>query len=421
MDNFTLRLTEKLKEYAYNPQDPELNYDLAIMYENLGQTASAITFFLRCAERTPIKELAYECLLRLSACYNRQGNRNHTVITVLKHAVALLPKRPEAYFIISRTHERGRNYVEGYTYASMGLENADFNLPPLRTYVEYPGKYGIIFEKAICGFWWGRNIKSRRILAQLTEDYWDIMDPIHRASVESNLKTIGAGPRSVTFKDYNQSMHDRLKFKFKDSDKVDRNFSQLYQDMFVLAAHNGKRNGTFLEIGGYLPWEGNNTALLETRFGWTGTSIEIVESWANQYRAERKTNVICADAVTADYNKILSEVAVNGIVDYLQVDCDPAKTTFEILLTIPFDKYKFGVVTYEHDYFIDMTRSYREKARKYLEALGYVLVVGNVGPTDFASIEDWWVHPDIIDADTIAKLKNTEAKVVEIDKFMLND
>ena len=46
-------------------------------------------------------------------------------------------------------------------------------------------------------------------------------------------------------------------------------------------------------------------------------------------------------------------------IDYLQLDCDPPVITYKILLKIPFDKVKFGVITYEHDHYNDITNSYR--------------------------------------------------------------
>jgi len=31
-----------------------------------------------------------------------------------------------------------------------------------------------------------------------------------------------------------------------------------------------------------------------------------------------------------------------------------------------------------------------------LESKGYVLVVSNVSPNDWAIYEDWWCHPDLV-------------------------
>ncbi len=37
---------------------------------------------------------------------------------------------------------------------------------------------------------------------------------------------------------------------------------------------------------------------------------------------------------------------------------------------------------------------YRKKSRKILQKAGYVLVAGNISPSDDAPFEDWWVHKD---------------------------
>jgi len=69
---------------------------------------------------------------------------------------------------------------------------------------------------------------------------------------------------------YKKEDHSKLRYKFKDSKKIEKNYSQVYQDMFVLSMLDGKKNGTYLEIGASDPIVDNNTYLLETEFGWKG-------------------------------------------------------------------------------------------------------------------------------------------------------
>ena len=140
----------------------------------------------------------------------------------------------------------------------------------------------------------------------------------------------------------------------------------------------------------------------------------------NNYNQIRKNKAICKNALELDYEKLLGEHFESNIIDYLQLDCEPSKSTFEILLNIPFDKYKFSVITYEHDHFIDATQSYRTKSRNYLKLMGYELIVNDVGPTDWYSFEDWWIHPDLIDKKTIDNLKNIIEGVNQSEKYMLN-
>ena len=68
-----------------------------------------------------------------------------------------------------------------------------------------------------------------------------------------------------------------------------------------------------------------------------------------------------------DYIKLLNENYKSTNIDYLQLDCDPPNITFDILSKIPFDNYKFGVITYEHDHYNDITGKYREKSREFLK------------------------------------------------------
>ena len=61
---------------------------------------------------------------------------------------------------------------------------------------------------------------------------------------------------------YDNSKFERLRTKFNGSEKIERNYSQCYQDMFVLTMLNNPTHGTYLEIGSADPYYGNNTALL---------------------------------------------------------------------------------------------------------------------------------------------------------------
>jgi hypothetical protein len=77
-----------------------------------------------------------------------------------------------------------------------------------------------------------------------------------------------------------------------------------------------------------------------------------------------------------------------------------------LLLNIPFDDYKFAVITYEHDYYVDVTKSYRKKSRRYLQMMGYEMIVNDVSPDGQSNFEDWWVHPDLVSRETIEKMKS---------------
>jgi hypothetical protein len=188
---------------------------------------------------------------------------------------------------------------------------------------------------------------------------------------------------------------DKLKNLFKDSDKIEKNFSQAYQDLFVLTMLNGKTSGKYIEIGGNNPVVINNTYLLESQFKWKGFSLDIDDSMAKIYNLVRANKCECFDATKFDYNKKIKSLKwKTNQIDYLSVDCEPAMTTFAALKKIPHDEYRFSVITYETDVYKDGNQA-KELSRNFLQKLGYQLVSADVcnGGNPY---EDWYVDPQIV-------------------------
>ena len=196
---------------------------------------------------------------------------------------------------------------------------------------------------------------------------------------------------------------------FKNSDKIKTNYSEVFQDIFVLQCLNGKKNGIYLEIGAAGPVSGNNTYLLEKEFGWTGLSIDygyddwddsvvitcdnqsfsrsgFKKYWEGKWHKDRDQPLLLTNAITCDWKNILN----NTIIDYLQVDIDPPGGTYECLERLPFDTVDFKVITYEHDAYAEP--EWRIKSRKFLESKGYVLIAGNISKEYGSPFEDWWVN-----------------------------
>lgn len=197
MDN----LVKAIGAYAQDPENAEKNYAVATIYFDMGQTAAALSYYLRTAERTDDKNLAYLCLLKIGLCFEQQGDRGNSVRGAYKHAVCLLPRRPEAYYLLARYYERVNDHVSGYLFAEQGLQLADFNLPPLRSWVEYRGRYCLVFQKAVSAWWWGKPDESRNLLLELWNEH--DMDDVHRIAVENNLKTLNVPydkGRKITYK-----------------------------------------------------------------------------------------------------------------------------------------------------------------------------------------------------------------------------
>lgn len=211
-----------------------------------------------------------------------------------------------------------------------------------------------------------------------------------------------------------------LKTIFNGYEKIEKNYSQAYQDIFVLSMLDGKEGGTYLEIGSGHPTSGSNSYLLEKVFNWKGLSID--KEVDSIFYQKRNNSTLISDALDIDYKATLPLFFPNStIIDYLQIDCDPPKQSYEILKKIPFEMYKFSVITFEHDYYCDPEKKYRELSRQLLDSYGYDMIVGNIGVNPFSPFEDWWVYPDLINDDIIKKFKNIKTSSIDVQEYMLND
>ena len=396
-----------LDNYILDPYNPENSFQLGLRYEEQGQTASAAGYFLRSVEFGTDTNRMYEALLKIALCFERQTNRVFTLKGTLLRAIALLPKRPEAYFLLARVYERNKDWQECYTLSTIAYDYAT-DEPNTISNVEYPGKYGFIFEKAVSGWWIGLMDESLHLFRVLNKNYK--LDHVYKISVQNNLKNLGNWKSPIK---YTKNKYQKLKYKFKNSENLKINYSQCFQDIFVLSILDGKRDGTYLEIGCADPLYGNNTALLEKEYGWTGISIDIDSQWSTKWEQQNRKCFI-ENALKINYSELLK----NNIIDYLQIDCDPPSISFEVLQKIPFHTHKFRVITFEHDHYADDTQSIKDKSRKYLQSFGYELVVSNVSPDDYCDYEDWWVHPDLVDRKIINIMKATDDTIKKIDKYI---
>lgn len=414
------KLQDLIEAFINTPEDIETNYQLGIHYDSMGQTASALSFYLRCAERSSDPVLQYECLLRGAMCFHKQGTRNLTVKGMLQHAIALQPKRPEAYYLLSRHHELhdvDGHWMDSYMISSLGDSVCDLNSPPLRTNIDYPGNFALKFQKALTSWWCGLCEESCSLFLDLYKNYE--LDENYQSIVLNNLKMMNANIE--TFPTYDQSKHIKLRHRFDSSEKIKNNYSESYQDMFVLSMLNGKKNGVYLEIGGGDPEYGNNTLLLEKEFGWKGIALDLSQDFVNSHNSTRKNKCLLKDATTINYDNFLRGLDFPTTIDYLQIDCDPPEVSYNILLTIPFDTYTFSVITYEHDYYCDETKSFRYKSRKYLESYGYIRVVSNISPDGIRAYEDWWVHPNLINRIIFQKMFRESDETIKAEDYILGE
>ena len=204
---------------------------------------------------------------------------------------------------------------------------------------------------------------------------------------------------------------------------------QAEQDRFVLTLLNYKKNGFFIELGSQHPINTNNTFFLEKLYGWRGIMIEYDEKYLPLYKLERVNSIhIIEDATKINYRKLFTDCNVPTVIDYLQIDLDVDNgSTLNTLIKLNDDileYYKFATITFEHDIYASENESdiwsiTRKKSREILKNRGYILMFPDVRLSanlsyrgkQCGAFEDWYVHPDLIDANLISKFKTDKSLV----------
>ena len=194
---------------------------------------------------------------------------------------------------------------------------------------------------------------------------------------------------------------EKLRVKFPGCETIDKSYSQINQDLFVLGCLQGKKNGKFLDLGCHDPVVISNTYVLEKFFGWDGIAIDIGKNRIDAFKEKRKCKSILGNCLDIDFNNLL-----DGDYDYLSIDLDPAETTYDVLLKLPLNRIRFAVITYEHD----ANRygdSWKLLSRKHLKKLGYYLLCEDVN-----EFEDWYVHPELVDMNVARAFESHNPKGV---------
>lgn len=388
-------LNSQLIDFINDPYDINNNLALGYTYENINQYGSAISHYMRGAEygldsSDPDKhQLISICLLRAAEVFNKLGSRIHSTKSLVLHAISNTPSNPEAYLLLSKIHEQLGEWQECNTACCIGLSLVNDNY--------YPHQYEsrnrqclideLTYNKAISNYYIGRVDKTRLELSILSKN--NRIPQWMRTAVDNSINTIHPA------KKYNQLNYDGLlnlkNFYNKRNDQFN-SFSQCGQDIFVSSII--KKPGTYLEIGSGDPFLNNNTYLLERDFKWKGLSIDTDVDTYESFLSTRKNPVICSDARYCNYNDILKKYNLSNNIDYLQIDCEPPEVSYETLQAIPFDQYKFTLITFEHDGY--RNSKVRKLSRKLLTGYGYKLLISNVSFNGKDSFEDWWYHPSTI-------------------------
>jgi len=197
--------------------------------------------------------------------------------------------------------------------------------------------------------------------------------------------------------------------------------SQFGQDLFVLNELNFKKNGFFVEFGATNGINGSNTYLLENRFNWRGILAEPAKIFYNELNKNRKcfieTNLVWKNSKsrllfhedfagglstikkfidhdtqirkknkeyileTISLNDLLVKYNAPKIIDYLSIDTEGSE--FNILNNFNFNKYKFRIITCEHNFTPN-----KNKIHKLLTKNGYV----KKHSTLVSFVDDWYVY-----------------------------
>ena len=192
---------------------------------------------------------------------------------------------------------------------------------------------------------------------------------------------------------------------------MNKNYSQAGQDLFVISLFNDEYQGSFVDIGCGFPTNINNSKLLEEK-GWKGVCLDHSKMFLDMW--DRTTPFILDNALTCDYDKIITSNNLDKTIDYLSIDIDGDGRSFTALKRIIDAGYEFKVITIEHDVQFGFDESERKPQRKLLTALGYILVCGNVSVCCNSPFEDWWINPKYITEDKYNFYKSNDKSFTEI-------
>lgn len=193
-----------------------------------------------------------------------------------------------------------------------------------------------------------------------------------------------------------------LRHEFPGIGLIDRNYSQAFQDLFVMSVLDGKRNGSYLELGASYPTVVSNTFLLEKYFGWKGIGIDLDDSTVKQHQNLRSNPCYLMDALSADYKALLS--GFEERMDYLQVDVcvdDDSTYNFLALEKVLSTGKKFNVITFETNVYQVGTEIQR-KGHDLLVSSGYSRIAKDVIFNDQV-FEDWYVDLSVVDSGIASK------------------
>ena len=234
--------------------------------------------------------------------------------------------------------------------------------------------------------------------------------------------------RSSALERNSRALHDQAFLACMPDGHVGRLFrllgisrSQIRQDLFALSTLGFKREGFFVEFGATNGVDLSNTWLLEREFGWTGILAEPARCWHEALARNRSCRIDnrCVwtrsgemlrfeegqnpDMSTlrqfrdADHHgrhrRAASSYEIETVslvdlldahqapeeIDFLSIDTEGSE--FEILSAFDFNRYRFQVITCEHNF-----SPLRGELLALLESKGYRRTL-----EDVSQFDDWYV------------------------------
>lgn len=196
--------------------------------------------------------------------------------------------------------------------------------------------------------------------------------------------------------------------------------SDAKQDQFVANILEFKKNGYCVDIGSCHSVISNNTYYFQN-LDWTCISVEIESGYNSSYSTRKSGVHLNENALNVNYKEVFEENEFPKSIDYLSLDIDTL--SLDVLKILPFDEYRFKVITIEHDGYL-YGDEYRKAQREILTENGYLLLCSNVYVEQPGyegkeyPFEDWWIDPTEFNPDLIEKIKcDSTLPSVIISKF----
>ncbi len=192
------KLEEKLNNYVLNPREDIHNFELACSYFDIGQYASALSYYLRCAELSKNDNLVYESLLCSWDCMAKVGGRPVFERGQIFQAISQLPHRPEAYnamclwleFCGDRIASAEEKYLTMYSYACIGIANI-LSDKKFKYYNRYDGYFAFLYYKAFAGWHIGKTQESKDLFIELINNPNNKLNERYKISIKETIENLG--------------------------------------------------------------------------------------------------------------------------------------------------------------------------------------------------------------------------------------